>query len=219
MQADRRGVRSIIRRGTSSVATATGDPAIKMGWAYLAFSAPKAVAANDNLIIGVRHPNGAYGKNENGFTHSPRSSANITSPESTTSEPNAMFECSKTPVFPASSFKRLGVLHRITTSAPTSRRTDIELSSTGTSQSSLVEVMGPIQSPGDAPRTRGPKPSARFNRRRPLGSHTAERIARPWLSVPRGCRFQRRGRRPSRRSNPPSGRLRTGATQALRRDH
>ncbi len=92
-------------RGTTSVGTTTGDPAIKMGWAYLPFSSAVSVTANDKLLLGVFHPNGAYGKNVDSFTSSGRHSANITSPQSTPTEPNGMFDYSPIPVLPTKSFK------------------------------------------------------------------------------------------------------------------
>ncbi len=99
-------------RGSTLVAEKQGNPGAT-GWVYLAFDAPFGVTAGDQLMVGVHHPNGAYGFRSNGFTGRSVASATgcMTSPASTAgrSERAVQVHADPSPTGPVVS--GFGVLH------------------------------------------------------------------------------------------------------------
>ncbi len=93
-------------RGSVVLAQAAANSTTTNGWAYIAFTTPINVTIGDQIMIGVHHPNGAYGTRVNGFTSRSVASASgcIVSPASTASAKNGMYAYSTIPVLPTLSY-------------------------------------------------------------------------------------------------------------------
>jgi hypothetical protein len=90
-------------RGTSVVAQASGTLAT-IGWAYLPFATPLPVAAGDQLLLGVHHPNGAYGYQTGGFTGRSVSAGCLNAPATSGTLPNGLYTYTQTPTLPTLSY-------------------------------------------------------------------------------------------------------------------
>ena len=90
-------------RGANVVGQAAGDPGTT-GWVYLAFTVPGAVTSGDQLLLGVHHPNGAYGYRTNGFTSRSVTAGCLTAPAATAAQPNGYYQYSVIPTRPALSY-------------------------------------------------------------------------------------------------------------------
>ena len=90
-------------RGTTLVAQSAGNPAGN-GWVYLPFTTPVTVTIGDQLLLGVHHPNGAYGSRLLGFANRSVNAGCLTAPASTTTAKNGYYAYTATAAFPILSY-------------------------------------------------------------------------------------------------------------------
>ena len=90
-------------RGATVVGQASGDPGTT-GWVHLQFVVPVPVTAGDQLLLGVHHPNGAYGHRVNGFTNRTVTSGCLSSPAATAGQPNGYYRYTGVPALPNLSY-------------------------------------------------------------------------------------------------------------------
>ena len=99
------GVNTVtVWRAGTAVGEAAADLGAATGWVYLALRTPVRVTAGDSLLVGVHHPNAAYGTRANGFTSRTLAQGPLTSPAAVAASPNGLYEYVAKPTLPTLSY-------------------------------------------------------------------------------------------------------------------